>query len=160
MSRAFANADGPALCIEPYGPGDLDALMEIENRAFTAPWSRQSYEELWPLESVDIWVARRGKELVGYMLLQHIGEEMELHTLGVRPELLRQGIARGLMEHMISEARRLGIRRIFLQVRPSNAPARSLYDAFGFKAVGVRHGYYRDDNEDALVLRLELKYGV
>lgn len=156
MSTASAKERTPSLRIEPYAQADLDGLMEIENLSFTAPWSRQSYEELWPLESVDIWVARHGTELVGYMLFQHIGEEMELHTLGVRPERRRQGIARRLIEHMIAEARRLGVRRIFLQVRPSNEAARALYGVFGFKVIGLRHGYYRDNNEDALVLRLEL----
>lgn len=157
MSSAPDKGGGPALRIERYEPADLDALMEIENLSFSAPWSRQSYEELWPLESVDIWVARLGTAFVGYMLVQHIGEEMELHTLGVRPEERRQGIARSLLEHMVGEARRLGVRRVFLQVRPSNAPARALYEAFGFRVVGVRHGYYRDNNEDALVLRLEIE---
>lgn len=144
------------LKVERYSPSDIDELMAIELRSFTAPWSKDSYEELAPLESIDIWVARAGAEMVGYMLLQHIGDEMELHTLAAKPEMRRRGVARTLLTHMIGEAKRLGIARIFLQVRPSNAPARSLYDAFGFRPVGLRRRYYKDNDEDALVLKLEI----
>lgn len=150
-------ADSPAqLQIERFLPSDLDALMEIENISFGAPWSRESYEELSQLESVEIWTAKRGEELVGYMLFQHVGEEMELHTIAVKPGLRRQGLGRILMEHMIAEARRAGVVRIFLQVRSSNGQAKALYETFGFRTVGIRRHYYRDDDEDALVMKWEV----
>lgn len=144
------------LLIVRYTPADLDALMEIENASFTAPWSRESYEELAPLESISIWVAKTGEKLAGYMLLQHVAGEMELHTIAVAEDLRRRGIGMRLMEHMLEESRRLGVNRIFLQVRPSNAAARRLYEKFGFRAVGIRRAYYRDNFEDALVMRLEM----
>lgn len=156
MNAAADRALGEELRIERYAPSDIDELMAIELRSFTAPWSRESYEELAPLESIDIWVARAGDALAGYMLLQHVGEEMELHTLATRPELRRAGVARGLLTHMVAEARRLGSTRIFLQVRPSNAPARALYDSLGFRPIGLRRKYYKDNDEDALVLKLEV----
>lgn len=143
-----------AVEIERYGPLDLDAIMEIEVASFTAPWSRSSYEELAPLDSVDIWVARAGGRLVGYMLFQHVGSEMELHTLAVAPDMRRRGIAKRLLETMSSEAARLDVKDIFLQVRPTNGAARALYGAMGFKEVGLRRAYYKDDGEDALVLKL------
>ena len=156
MSAAADRARGEELSIDRYAPSDIDELMAIELRSFTAPWSRESYEELAPLESIDIWVARANGLLAGYMLLQHVGEEMELHTLATKPELRRSGVARALLTHMIAEARRLGSTRIFLQVRPSNAPARALYDAFGFRPIGLRRRYYKDNDEDAFVLKLEV----
>jgi len=156
VSSPAEEASGCAVTIERYAPKDIDELMAIEVRSFSAPWSRESYEELWPLESVDIWVARDGGKLAGYMLLQHIGEEMELHTLATAPEMRRRGVARRLLTHMMDEARRMGVLRIFLQVRPSNAPARALYASLGFLPVGLRRKYYKDDDEDALVLKLEI----
>ncbi|MFH0800499.1 MAG: ribosomal protein S18-alanine N-acetyltransferase [Pseudomonadota bacterium] len=141
----------------PYDPADLDEMMEIENLSFTAPWSRNSYEELSPLDTIHIWIAKLKKRVVGYMLFQNLGEDIELHTLAVAPALRRKGIARKLMDHMIAEGRRFGIKRIFLQVRPSNASARPFYEDLGFKPIGLRRAYYRDDGEDAMVMKLELK---
>jgi len=134
----------------------MDELMEIENRSFTLPWSRSSYEELWPLDSIEVWIAKIGSEMVGYYLVQKVGDEAELHTFAVKPEHRRCGIGQMLLDHMMGRARKKGTLFIYLQVRPSNAPARALYDKLGFKPVGVRKRYYRDNDEDALVLRLKL----
>lgn len=144
------------LCIVPYYPADLNEIMEIENRSFSAPWSRNSYEELYVLDSVDIWVARIGDELVGYMLLQYQADEMEVHTFAVKPERRREGIGTKLMDHAMDEARGRGVKYIYLQVRPSNEAAANLYRRFGFQVAGIRHGYYHDNKEDALVMRLDL----
>jgi ribosomal-protein-alanine N-acetyltransferase len=144
------------IVIERMQTADLDALMEIEVRSFSLPWSRQSYEELWPLESIEIWVGKVDGEIAGYYLVQTMADEQELHTFAVKPEYRKQGIGRKLLKHMTEGAFERGIGKIYLQVRPSNAEARSLYDGLGFKFIGKRRAYYRDNNEDALVMCLVL----
>ena len=142
--------------IFPFKEADLDRIMEIENVSFASPWTRQCYLDLSPLESISFFVVRDGEELVGYMLYQVWGEEMELHTIAVDPARRRQGIAKKMISFMHEDAKKRGIDRIFLQVRPSNEAARSLYQSFGFSVIGVRKGYYRDNLEDALVMRLDM----
>ena len=142
--------------IAPLEAADLDELMEIENRSFSLPWSRASYEEFWPLPSISIWIAREGSAVVGYYLLQHVGDEMELHTFAVKPECRRRGIGTRLLKHMLEQVRHCGARHVFLQVRPSNAAACALYEKFGFVVVGKRRRYYRDNDEDAFVMRLDV----
>jgi ribosomal-protein-alanine N-acetyltransferase len=145
------------LSIEPFRPEDLDAIMEIEDRSFTAPWSRKSYQDLWSQESIDFWVVRQSGELVGYYLVQTSGLEQELHTFAVKPELRRRGIGRAMMDHMLGRARYKGVEYIYLQVRPSNEEAKELYKSLGFVGIGMRKHYYRDNFEDALVIGLKLK---
>lgn len=142
------------LRIEPFTLSDLDAMMEIEVVSFSEPWSRKSYEEIISLESVETWVAKIGKELVGYILIQYIVDELELHTFAVKSSWRRRGIGQRLLDHMLDRARAREVGNIFLLVRPNNVPARALYGKLGFKPVGVRYGYYRDTGEDALVMRL------
>lgn len=156
MTGDAANSEAGGIRIVRYEPADIDAIMEIENVSFTAPWSRQSYEELVPLDTISFWVAKDGDVVVGYALFQHIGGEMELHTLAVSTFMRRKGIAKRLMLHMMSEAKKMEVRRIFLQVRPSNAAARKMYDGLGFKVIGMRKRYYRDDGENALVMKLDI----
>jgi ribosomal-protein-alanine N-acetyltransferase len=48
------------------------------------------------------------------------------------------------------------VRLIVLEVRPSNREAISLYESFGFRVTGRRHGYYYDTGEDALVMETRL----
>jgi len=149
-----SNIDG--FKIVPYDPSDLDEIMEIELSSFTAPWTRKTYEELAPLDSVDIWVAKIHDELVGYLLIQYVGDEMELHDFAVKDGWRRRGIGMMIMNHMLEEVRAHGTQAIYLLVRPSNMAARNLYEGMGFATVGVRPKYYQDDREDALLMRLEL----
>ncbi len=144
------------LSIEPFKPSDLDAMMEIEDASFSAPWSRKSYEDLWEQESIEIWVSRIGDELVGYYLVQTVRDEQELHTFAVKAALRRRGIGRAMMEHLIGRSRGRGVKHIFLLVRPSNHEARELYRSMGFVGIGIRRNYYRDNFEDALVMLLDL----
>lgn len=146
---------GEPVIIARYEPGDLDQMVAIEVRAYTAPWSRQSFEDLSKLDSIHIWVAKKGDEVVGYTLYQFWGDELELHNITTKPEQQRQGIGRMLMEHMLTQAGLIGIRRIYLLVRQSNDAALSLYKKYGFTVVGMRHKYYRDNAENALLMCLD-----
>ncbi len=157
MTASSSSEIANDLRIEPFRPRDLDAMMEIENRSFSLPWSRQFYEQLWPQDAIDIWVGWYGHELVAYYLIQTVGSEMELHTFAVKPELRKQGIGTKLMDHMLALADERGVKHIFLQVRPSNKEAISLYTHIGFLPIAVRKGYYQDNGEDALVMRFDVK---
>jgi ribosomal-protein-alanine N-acetyltransferase len=42
-----------------------------------------------------------------------------------------------------------------LEVRASNKTAQVLYEKYGFKEVGLRHGYYLDNREDAVIMTTE-----
>jgi len=143
--------------IVPFEEADLDEIMEIENVSFAAPWSRQCYLDLAPLDTISFFVVKDEGKVLGYMLYQSSGEEMELHTIAVSPGHRREGIAKKMIEHMISDGKGRGILRFFLQVRPSNDSARALYKKYGFTTIGIRKNYYRDNFEDALVMKLELK---
>lgn len=148
--------EGARLRIEPFKPEDLDAIMDIENVSFSAPWSRKSYEELWPQKSIDVWVGWLDGELASYYLVQTMGKDQELHTFAVRPEFRRRGIGRAMMEHMLGISRKMGVKNIYLQVRPSNHEARELYKSLDFVGIGIRRNYYHDNFEDALVMYLDL----
>ncbi len=64
----------------------------------------------------------------------------------------RQGIARMLMEAILTDARLRGVQTIFLEVRVSNAPAIALYASLSFTRCGVRKNYYASPREDALLM--------
>ncbi len=58
------------------------------------------------------------------------------------------------MQAFVQHAVTLGIRKIFLEVRESNAAALVLYKNLGFEITGRRPNYYRDPTESALLLQL------
>jgi ribosomal-protein-alanine N-acetyltransferase len=81
-------------------------------------------------------------------------DEAHIATLAVHPELRRQRIARKLMCVALTEAAQAGAISALLEVRAGNAAAQNLYRDFGFEVVGRRPHYYRDNQEDALLLTL------
>ncbi len=81
---------------------------------------------------------------------------MEIINIAVESNSRRQGVGRALLAHVRERGRSLGVQRIFLEVRRSNAAAIALYSALGFILSGVRRAYYPDTGEDGLVYALDL----
>jgi len=140
---------------------DLDEILAIEKRCFTNPWTREMF--VGELERGDVaraYVARTAEGAVaGYCTAWLVADELHINNLAVGPECRGGGIGRALVEHSLGEAVRQGARRATLEVRRSNRVALRLYERLGFKAAGVRRGYYTNPREDALVLWLELAPG-
>lgn len=103
-----------------------------------------------------VWVATDGAEPIAFLLAWTAGDELEILDVCTDPAFRRRGAARELLGHAIRQARARGLSGLCLEVRVSNAPARSLYAHAGFREVGERTGYYQDTGEDAHLLRLDL----
>ncbi len=89
------------------------------------------------------------------MVLMPAVDEAQLLDLTIAPEHQRQGLGRALLAATLDIARNMKMRRILLEVRPSNLAALGLYRAAGFHEIGLRRRYYPADNgerEDAIVM--------
>ena len=93
-----------------------------------------------------------GDELLGYAGLAATGGEAWVQNIAVRRTAQRRGIGRVLLEALLAEAARLGVRKTLLEVAVDNAPAQKLYATYDFEPVGIRRGYYQPSNTDALVM--------
>lgn len=136
---------------------DLEQLLLLERRCFSWPWSAEQFNLALEQELFNVFGFKYNSLLVAYLSLYHTGDEMEIFNLGVLPQLRRRGFAKRLLGLVLQIGRKMGIRYAFLEVRESNQAARALYGGFGFSQVGLRKGYYPDNGEDALVLRLDLQ---
>jgi len=132
----------------------IDAVLGIEETAFTNPWTREMY--LAELENRGVsfcFLALTPDDLaVGFCSFWKVVDELHINNLAVLPAFRRAGVATALLTYVLAEGSRLGARRATLEVRRSNEAARRLYERFGFTVAGVRHGYYTKPVEDALVL--------
>lgn len=91
--------------------------------------------------------------MAGYVVALDAADEGEILNLAVAPAGRRRGLGRALVQDILGALAERGVRYVYLEVRESNAPARALYAAHGFKEVGRRTQYYRRPVEDAIVLR-------
>lgn len=136
---------------------DLDRVVEIERESFPMPWSRGAFQyEIEQNRVARCWTCRVDGEIVGYLCLWEIGDEIHITNVAVARAWRRRGIGRYIMTQTLDDARRLGLRAVFLEVRPTNVEALGLYEALGFHVIGRRKGYYYDTGEDALVMEAEL----
>lgn len=94
--------------------------------------------------------------LVGYAAVWTIVDQAEIGNVAVAPESRGRGAGRALVREALNRARERGGRECFLEVRESNSIAQTLYESFGFVAVGRRRRYYNSPVEDALIMRVDL----
>lgn len=132
----------------------LPAILDIENAAFTCPWSQKSFEEAFASEHITVYaVLTPDGCLAGFSCLMAYGEEGEILNIAAHPDMRRQGIGQMLMDAMITEGSEKGVQDFYLEVRESNAPARHLYEKNGFEALGIRKRYYTNPVENAVIMR-------
>jgi [ribosomal protein S18]-alanine N-acetyltransferase len=150
--------------IRRAGLTDVRSLWEIEKVSFPSPWSLWCFLAEYANSKSTILVAGplppEPWETWGYIIYWILADEMHLLNLAVHPAQRRRGIARFLLTAALDKARAQGAAVVWLEVRPSNAAALSLYHSFGFKEIGIRPGYYTDNGEDALIYAFSWEEGV
>ena len=96
------------------------------------------------------------RRVAGYIGMWLVIDEGHITTIAVHPLHRGRGVGRQLLEAAEAIARERGALRITLEVRVSNTVAHSLYQKMGYVDAGIRPGYYRDNNEDAIIMWKEL----
>ena len=140
---------------------DLRSILGLQQKApEAARWTEGDYERLMEDAGGKILVAEldtmERPKLVGYAAFHRIIDEVEVRNMAVDSEHRQQGVGRALLLSAREQMLRAGAKRVFLEVRASNKPAQSLYYSIGFALHSIRKDYYREPQEDALVLALEL----
>jgi len=139
--------------IRPAELTDVPAVHAIEQRVFADPWSTHDFRDC--VSFALFLVAEEHAQIAGYVVALDAADEGEILNLAVAEGGRRRGLGRALVEAIIAALSERGVRQVYLEVRESNAAARALYAAFGFKDVGRRKAYYRRPVEDAIVLRVD-----
>ena len=121
--------------------------------SFSTPWPAYAYrQEIETNRMAHYIVARVGREVVGFAGIWLMVDQAHITTFAVDPDWRRQGVGSQMILALLRMSRTLGARQATLEVRLSNLAARSLYERFGFRPVGVRPRYYTDNGEDALIM--------
>ncbi|HLI34179.1 MAG TPA: ribosomal protein S18-alanine N-acetyltransferase [Terriglobia bacterium] len=136
---------------------DLTSILKIQNEAFpSGGWTANDYVRLIQ-DSEGLFIIAELSEvmpcqMVGFAALRRACDQAELLSLAVAPDYRRMGIGRALLREVIFRLESLSVRTLYLEVRPSNHAALSLYHSEGFMLNSIRHDYYNHPHEDAFVL--------
>ena len=132
----------------------LDGVCAIENACFAHPWSRQSIEAELDNETSLFYVAVEDGQVVGYIGMSFVLDEGYIYNVAVKADCRKNGVGSALIQTLVTHCRKNNFAFLTLEVRESNAPARSLYEKFGFIKVGERKNYYSDPTENAVLMTL------
>ena len=137
---------------------DLSIVADIERRSYDFPWSHGVFRDC-VLAGYACLVLQHGNDVVGYAILSVAAGEAHILNLCVDPGFRGLGYGERLLDEVIERARDADVSGIFLEVRPSNSNALSLYRKKGFAKIAKRPAYYqaRDGREDADVLSLTIR---
>jgi ribosomal-protein-alanine N-acetyltransferase len=141
-------------------PSDAAALAAFENRCFTIEdWRLNRRVFYYHLRRKNYLIkAEIDGAIAGYALVFTAKNSgwARLYAIGVDPFYRRRGVGRALLAEAIDYARRIGKRRIFLEVRADNLPAIRLYEKFGFCTIARLKAYY-PLGANGLKMNLELQ---
>ncbi len=134
---------------------DVPAVHEIDMLSFSLPWPERSFRfEIAENPASRGWVAEADGRVAAMLVLWLIVDEAHIATIATHPDFRRQGIGERLLIEALEAARTEGAGRAFLEVRAGNLGAQALYQKYGFVVDGVRPRYYKDNNEDAVLMSL------
>ena len=139
--------------IMPMTANDIDGVLKAEESCFAIAWTRTDFEREMNENKLAIYfVAKDGEKIVGYAGMWHVVTEGQITNVAVLEEYRGQKVGSLLMDALIKTAEEREMIGITLEVKISNYPAQKLYTKYGFKPEGFRKNYYKDTNEDAVVM--------
>ena len=146
--------------IRPMEFDDLAQVSTIDRLAFSLPWPERAFHyELTQNANARLWVAEvsvsQEKVVVGLVVVWLVVDEAHIANIAVHPDFRGRGIGKQLLETALKYAIQAGAREAMLEVRANNQVAQEIYSQFGFEVVNRRVRYYRDNNEDAILMNLK-----
>ena len=133
---------------------DAEAVAVIEKNTFSDPWSKQGFLDTIALPESCCLVAVWEGQICGYCIYYRSFEEAEIVNVAVAETFRNKKIGSALLDQLLFEGRKEGVRDFFLEVRVTNEAAIALYKSHGFQKEGIRKNFYENPREDAYVLRL------
>lgn len=140
---------------------DAVELAKLHAACFAEGWNSEAFEDLLSRPtSLGIGVQSAGDDaLTGFGLVQHVGGQAEILTIGVAPDRRCRGIGRDIIRALVRRLGERGAATLTLEVADDNLAARKLYESLGFLEAGRRKNYYRSGRErpvDGVLMKRDL----
>ena len=135
-------------------PDDSTGIELLEGLCFPDPWSKKDIFSYICSESGMCFTVIEDGKVIGYLIGRIIAPEGEIYRIAIHPDRRCRGIGYRLMSYALKTERGRGLETGFLEVRSKNAPALFLYESYGFERIGERKGYYKNPDDDAVLMML------
>lgn len=133
---------------------DIESILNLEN-GFLDGWNYNQLKSAFDSGRFFVIGMIYNDILIGFVSFSIAIDQADIETVFVKGDYRRQGIAKALIESAQNQMQEKGVKKVFLEVREGNLPARSLYSSLGFSDISVRKKYY-PDGENAVIMAKEL----
>jgi ribosomal-protein-alanine N-acetyltransferase len=140
---------------------DIPRVHEIDVLSFSLPWPEKSYLfELTQNPSTlalvaEIQIPDTVAVVIGMAIGWIVVDEAHIATIAIHPEFRGNGFGKKLLVETLRQSIQRGAILATLEVRDNNSLAQQMYKDFGFTTVGRRLHYYKDNNEDAIIMTVD-----
>jgi ribosomal-protein-alanine N-acetyltransferase len=134
---------------------DIPHVLEIERLSYSNPWQSSTFEgevDNFPISNPYVIVFKPEKRVIGYIIYWRVREEVQISNIAIHPDYRRLGIAEAVMKKILKHLQAEDMKFVILEVRPSNLSAQELYRKLGFIPLGLQKKYYKNPEEDALLM--------
>ena len=167
MSAVFKPTESLEAQFEPMTSAWLAPVAAIERSAYAYPWTLGNFSDsiCAGYHAQLLTGGAPNPVLLGYFVAMKGVDETHLLNITVAPMHQQRGWARVMLDALAIWSRGEGAQWLWLEVRASNARAKAIYERYGFRAVGMRRGYYPEGGvgllggpakEDAIVMSFKL----
>ena len=136
---------------------DATAIAEMEEKYFSDPWQRKDILSYICSSDGMCFTATEDGEVIAYVIGRIIPPEGEIYRVAVSEAKRQRGIGYRLLSFALKTERGRGLETTFLEVRAKNTAARRLYTSHGFKEIGTRKNYYKNPDDDAVIMILGIQ---
>ena len=140
--------------ITPVNKDDLLKLIEIEKDVFDNSASIEDFINYFNEDTIKIWKVL-DQIVVGFIVFYRVKDEIEIIKIGIMKSCQRKNYG----SLIINKIKKLNnIKKIFLEVSIENTQAINFYLKNGFKKIGIRKAYYKENNKKIDALRLLFEF--
>ena len=133
-----------------------DPILAVEKSSFLSPWSIRAFEAETKRSVSQLWALLTGVKIGGYICFWIFADETHLTNIAVHPQRRKRGFGGCLLKKLMEASLSEGATKAWLEVRPSNLGARTFYIKAGFTEISRKPRYYRETNEDAIIMSISL----
>ena len=135
---------------------DFSQVLAIEETCFEFPWTEEEFRQCLQERNCLGMVAEHEGRVVGFIVYETPKNRIFVTNIAVAPEFQRHGIARQMIQKLVSKMIHQQRHKVAISIRETNLPALLCFRALGFRAVTVLKNFYEDQNEDTYVLQYRL----
>lgn len=134
---------------------NVEGVAVLEKENFSDGWSLNSLKEELNNPNAVYFVMKdeNSSEVVAAAGMIVSFDIADIMNVSVKKEYRRNALGSRLIERLIEEGRKIGVKEFVLEVRENNEAARKLYEKEGFVFEGIRPDFYSNPKENAALYR-------